>query len=122
MSKGSVSCFGCPIHCRHRFEIKEGRFKGTTGEGPEYASISSLGPTVGNLKLDSVVYLSEMCNQYGIDTISGGNYLGYAMRLFEDGLISEKDVGYAIPWGDHDAIERLMVDTVYRKGFGKCPG
>ncbi|GKT06938.1 aldehyde ferredoxin oxidoreductase family protein [Desulforhabdus sp. TSK] len=118
MSKGSVSCFGCPIHCRHRFEIKEGKFKGTRGEGPEYASIASLGPTLGNLNLESVVYLSELCNQYGIDTISGGNYLGYAFTLFEKGIISREDVGYALQWGDHDAIERLMTDTVYRRNFG----
>ncbi len=118
MGNGSVSCFGCPIHCRHRFEIKSGRFKGTKGEGPEYASISSLGPTLGNLDLDSVVYLSERCNQYGIDTISGGNYLGYAFTLYEKGLITKADVGYALDWGDHDAIERLLTDTVYRKGFG----
>lgn len=118
MSKGSVSCFGCPIHCRHRFEIKAGRFKGTKGEGPEYASISSMGPTLGNLDLDSVVYLSELCNQYGIDTISGGNYLGYAFTLYEKGIITKKDVGYDLNWGDHNAIERLLRDTVYRKGFG----
>lgn len=118
MSKGSVSCFGCPIHCRHRFEIKKGRFKGTRGEGPEYASISSLGPTLGNLDLESVVYLSERCNQYGIDTISGGNYLGYALTLYEKGLITEKEVGYPLAWGDHDAIERLLTDTVYRRNFG----
>ncbi len=118
MSKGSVSCFGCPIHCRHRFEIKEGRFKGTRGEGPEYASISSLGPTLGNLNLESVVYLSELCNQYGIDTISGGNYLGYAFTLYEKGIISQKEVGYPLEWGNHDAIEQLLIDTVYRKGFG----
>ena len=118
MSKGTVSCFGCPIHCRHRYEIKEGRFKGTRGEGPEYASITSLGPTLGNLNLESVVYLSEICNQYGIDTISGGNYLGYMFTLYEKGIISKDDVGYELNWGDHDAIERLLIDTVYRRQFG----
>jgi aldehyde:ferredoxin oxidoreductase len=118
MSNGMASCFGCPIHCRHRYEIKEGKFKGTRGEGPEYASITSLGPTLGNLNLESVVYLSELCNQYGIDTISGGNYLGYALTLYEKGIISKKEVGYALDWGDHDAIERLLTDTVYRRNFG----
>lgn len=118
LSKGSVSCFGCPIHCRHRYEIKEGKFKGTKGEGPEYASISSLGPTLGNLNLESVVYLSELCNQYGIDTISGGNYLGHAFTLYEKGIISKADVGYALEWGDHEAIERLLTDTAYRRNFG----
>ena len=118
MSKGTVSCFGCPIHCRHRYEIMDGRFKGTKGEGPEYASLTSLGPTLGNLDLSSVVYLSERCNQYGVDTISGGNYLGYILTLYERGILSKKDVGYELAWGDHDAIERLLMDTIYRKNFG----
>ncbi|GAB6905110.1 Aldehyde ferredoxin oxidoreductase [Desulfosarcina cetonica] len=118
MGKGSNSCFGCPVHCRHRFEIKEGRFKGTKGEGPEYASIASMGPTLGNLDLSSVVYLSELCNQYGVDTISGGNYLGFAFTLYEKGIITQDDVGYALTWGDHNAIERLLTDTVYRNGYG----
>lgn len=118
MSTGMVSCFGCPLHCRHRYEIKDGKFKGRLGEGPEYASLTSLGPTLGNLDLSSVVYLSELCNQYGIDTISGGNYLAYMFTLFEKGIITLDDVGYALNWGDHDAIERLLMDTVYRNGFG----
>lgn len=117
-SNGMVSCFGCPIHCRHRYEIKNGRFGGHRGEGPEYASITSLGPTLGNLELDSTIYLTEICNQYGIDTISGGNYLAYAFKLYETGIITKRDVGYELKWGDHDAIERLLMDVCYRKGFG----
>lgn len=118
MSNGMASCFACPIHCRHKYEIKAGRFKGTRGEGPEYASLTSLGPTLGNLNLESVVYLSELCNQYGIDTISGGNYLGFAFTLYEKGIISKEDVGYALDWGGHDAIERLLTDTALRRNFG----
>lgn len=117
-SKGMVSCFGCPIHCRHRYEIKNGRFGGLKGEGPEYASIAALGPTIGNLRLDSVLYLTELCNKYGIDVISGGNYLGYAFQLYEKGIITKDDLGYELTWGDHDTIERLLMDTIYRRGFG----
>jgi len=105
-SRGMVACYGCPIHCRHRYAIEGGRFKGTRGEGPEYASITSFGPTLGNLQLESVLYLSELCNKYGIDTISGGNYLGYIFTLYEKGIITNR------------AIEKLLMDTVYRKNFG----
>ncbi|MFH0812249.1 MAG: aldehyde ferredoxin oxidoreductase family protein [Pseudomonadota bacterium] len=117
-SRGMVSCYGCPIHCRHRYEVKEGRFAGIKGEGPEYASITSLGPTLGNLNLASVIYLSELCNKYGIDVISGGNYLGYFFTLYEKGIISKREVGYELTWGDHGAIERLLMDTIYRRNFG----
>lgn len=117
-STGMVSCFGCPLHCRHRYRINDGRFKGSHGEGPEYASVTSLGPTLGNLDLASTVSLSQLCNQYGIDTISGGNYLGYFFTLFEKGIISASDVGYPLEWGSHEAIERLLLDTVFRRGIG----
>lgn len=119
-SNGMVSCFGCPIHCRHRYKVAEGPFKGIRGEGPEYASVTSFGPTLGNLNLASTIYLSELCNKYGIDTISGGNYLGYFFTLYEKGIISKDDVGYELAWGDHDAIERLLMDTVYRRNMGDC--
>ena len=117
-SRGMVSCYGCPIHCRHRYEIKEGSYKGTQGEGPEYASITAFGPTLGNLQLESVLYLSELCNKYGIDTISGGNYLGYIFTLYEKGIITKSDVGYELKWGGHKAIESLLMDTIYRRNFG----
>ncbi len=113
-SKGMVSCFGCPIHCRHRYEI--GNIK---AEGPEYATIASFGPTLGNLDLKSVLKLNDLCNKLGIDTISGGNYFGYFFKLYQDGIITEKDVGYPLEWGNHTAIEKLLYDTAYRKGFGK---
>jgi aldehyde:ferredoxin oxidoreductase len=117
-SQGMVSCYGCPIHCRHRYEVKRGEFKGIKGEGPEYASITSFGPTLGNLNLESILYLTELCNKYGVDTISGGNYLGYIFTLYEKGIISKTDIGYELNWGDHSAIERLLMDTIFRKNFG----
>ncbi len=117
-AKQMVSCFGCPIHCRHRYEVKDEKGKMLKGEGPEYATIASWGPTLGNLDLSSVIKLNELCNRLGIDTISGGNYFGYFFKLFQDGIISKKDVGYSLKWGDHDAIEKLLYDTAYRRGFG----
>jgi aldehyde:ferredoxin oxidoreductase len=48
-----LSCYACPVHCRHRYDIQEGRFSGTKGEGPEYGSIGSLGPKLGILDLDA---------------------------------------------------------------------
>jgi len=118
-AKGMVSCFGCPIHCRHRYEVTDGKGKGSKGEGPEYATIAAFGPTVGNLNLSSVLRLNELCNRYGIDTISGGDYIGYFFKLFQEGIITEEDVGYPLNWGDHDAIERLLTDIAYRRGFGE---
>jgi aldehyde:ferredoxin oxidoreductase len=117
-AKGMASCFGCPIHCRHRYEVTDGVGKGTKGEGPEYATIAAFGPTVGNLNLSSVLKLNDLCNRFGIDTISGGDYLGYFFKLYQEGIITEKDVGYPLEWGNHESIERLLRDIAHRRGFG----
>ncbi len=113
-----VSCFGCPIHCRHRYRVTDGVGKGCEGEGPEYATIAAWGPTLGNLNLSSVIKLNELCNKLGIDTISGGDYFGYFFKLYQDGLITEKEIGYPLDWGNHESIEKLLLDTAYRRGFG----
>ncbi len=117
-AKGMASCFGCPIHCRHRYEVTDGVGKGTKGEGPEYATIAAFGPTVGNLNLSSVLKLNDLCNRFGIDTISGGDYLGYFFKLYQESIITEKDVGYPLEWGNHESIERLLSDIANRRGFG----
>ena len=62
-SNGMVACFACPAHCRHRFSIKEGPYKGIHGEGPEYASIGSLGTKLGNLDLEYIIRAVELCNR-----------------------------------------------------------
>ncbi len=115
---GMLSCFGCPAHCRHRFSIEEGRFKGTKGEGPEYASIGSLGSKLGNLDLQNIIYATELCNRYGLDTISAGSYIAWAMELFQRGMINQDTTDVPLRWGDGEAILRLIHDIAGRKGFG----
>ncbi|MEE8443184.1 MAG: aldehyde ferredoxin oxidoreductase N-terminal domain-containing protein, partial [Dehalococcoidia bacterium] len=81
-STGMMSCFSCPAHCRHRYHLKSSRYPEFVGEGPEYASIGSFGTNLGNVDLENVLYGVELCNRYGLDTISTGAYIGYAMELY----------------------------------------
>jgi aldehyde:ferredoxin oxidoreductase len=117
-STGMVSCFACPIHCRHRFSIKEGKYKGINGEGPEYASIGSLGAKLGNLDLESVLYLVDLCNHYGLDTISTGTYIAWVMELYQRGIIDRKITKISLNWGDIGSIEELIHLIAQRKNFG----
>jgi len=117
-SKGMVACTSCPAHCRHRYHIPEGTYAGTWGEGPEYASIGSMGSKLGNEDLESAIYASELCNRLGLDTISTGSYIAWAMELYQRGIIDDSVVGYPIPWGDREAIIRLLHDIARREGFG----
>jgi len=117
-STGMLSCFGCPAHCRHRFSIEEGKYKGTKGEGPEYASIGSLGSKLGNLDLQNIISATELCNRYGLDTISTGSYMAWAMELFQRGIIDQKMTEIPLSWGDGEAIHQLIHQIARRKGFG----
>ena len=117
-STGMVSCFACPVHCRHRFSVKDGRYKGTRGEGPEYASIGSLGSKLGNLDLENVISATELCNRYGLDTISTGTYIAWAMELVQRGIITREMTKIPLNWGDGEAILALIHLIAHRKDFG----
>jgi aldehyde:ferredoxin oxidoreductase len=117
-SKGMVSCTGCPAHCRHRYHILTGPYAGTMGEGPEYASIGSMGSTLGNADLESAIYATELCNRYGIDTISAGSYIAWAMELYQRKIIDDSTVGYPLRWGDQKVIMKLIHQIARREGFG----
>ncbi len=117
-STGMLSCFGCPAHCRHRFSIEEGKYRGTKGEGPEYASIGSLGTKLGNLDLQNIIYATELCNRYGLDTISTGSYMAWAMELYQRGIIDQEITEIPLNWGDGEVILELLHRIARRKGFG----
>ncbi len=117
-STGMVACSGCPVHCRHRFSMKDGKYKGMRGEGPEYASIGSLGSKLGNLDLENIIHATELCNRYGLDTISTGSYIAWAMELYQRGIIDQEMTETPLNWGDGETILMLIHSIAQRKGFG----
>jgi aldehyde:ferredoxin oxidoreductase len=117
-STGMVACFGCPVHCRHRFSMKDGKYRGTRGEGPEYASIGSLGTKLGHLDLETILYATQLCNLYGLDTISTGSYLAWVMELYQRGIIDERLTKIPLSWGEGKTILDLLDQIAQRRGFG----
>ena len=117
-STGMMACFGCPVHCRHRFSMEEGKHPGTRGEGPEYASIGSLGTKLGHLDLENVIYATQLCNLYGLDTISTGSYVAWAMELYQRGIIDKRTTKIPLKWGDGETIVELLDQIAQRRGFG----
>ena len=79
------ACFGCPVHCSHYYRIGTGKYKGTTGEGPEFETLCSFGSKCGNSNMESILYANNLCNQYGLDTISTGGVIDFAMECFQKG-------------------------------------
>ncbi|MFO3797971.1 MAG: aldehyde ferredoxin oxidoreductase C-terminal domain-containing protein, partial [Anaerolineales bacterium] len=88
-------------------------------KGPEYETIVSFGPNLLNSDLESIVRLGELCDRYGMDTISLGNTIGLAFHLFEKGILTTQETGgLELHWGDLLAIRQLIRMTAYREGLG----
>ncbi|HUJ90829.1 MAG TPA: aldehyde ferredoxin oxidoreductase family protein [Syntrophorhabdales bacterium] len=117
-STGMLSCFACPVHCRQRYAITEGKYKGTRGEGPEYGSIGSLGPKLGSVDPEDIIFACELSNHYGLDTMSMGSYIAWAMELYQRGIIGADLTGIPLDWGNGASIIELIHRIAQRKGFG----
>ncbi len=117
----SKACFACPAGCARLSNVKEKGYEGK-GEGPEYESVASLGAVTGVDNLPAIIKASRMCNDMGMDTISAGVTVGCAMELFERGFLPEKDVGYALKFGDAEGLLDLVQKMASREGFGWIMG
>lgn len=113
------ACFSCPIRCSKIAKVKEGRFKGSFTEGPEYETIWAFGAHCGNTDIPSVIEAEQLCDAYGMDTISVGNVIGFLMDCFERGLITKEDTaGLEFSWGSVETI----IDAVHLIGKREGPG
>ncbi|MDY7036135.1 MAG: aldehyde ferredoxin oxidoreductase family protein [Thermodesulfobacteriota bacterium] len=116
---GVASCFGCTVHCRHKYTLKEGPWKGQYAEGPEYTSQGAFGTEVGNNNLHRLMEGNYLVNKYGLDTLEVGGMISWAMELYEKGLLSEELAGgLNLEWGNMDGVLQLVEDIAFRKGLG----
>jgi aldehyde:ferredoxin oxidoreductase len=113
------ACFACTKPCGKLFEIKSGKFAGVAVDGIEYETLYSLGGACGNADVESVARANELCDLLGMDTISAGVTVGFAMELMQRGIITEKDVGFKLTWDNaSDAVPQMIEMMGNRKGFG----
>jgi len=112
---GRSACQGCVIACGRVVKLGDRAKR----KGPEYETIVGFGPNLLNDNLESIVDLGELCDRYGMDTISTSNIIGLAFHLHEKGVISKIDTGgIGLKWGDTDAIEQLVNRIGRRDGIG----
>lgn len=112
-------CGQCVIGCGRTVQIKEGKYAGIEQGGPEFETIGMLGSNCLIKDMNAVQKLNELCNRYGVDTISGGAALSFAMEAYETGVITkEMTNGDEILWGDVDACIKLLKKITYREDIG----
>jgi len=118
--KGPYACQACPIRCGAIIEQKDGPFAiPAEMHRPEYETIAALGNLLCNDNLEAVIKANDICNRYGIDTISSGTAIAMAMECYENGLISKKDTdGLDLSWGNAEAMVALIEKIAKREGFG----
>jgi aldehyde:ferredoxin oxidoreductase len=111
------ACFSCPIACGRVVRVTNPKYE-CFGEGPEYESDWSMGACCGIDNLDAIAKGNYLCDTLGFDPISAGVTIACGMELFEKGIISTKEVGRSLNFGDADAMVEMIRAIGYREGFG----
>ncbi len=113
------ACHACPVACSKYTYVSTGPYAGTFAKGPEYQTVYGLGTCCSNSSMESVIKASELCNEYGLDTISTGVTIAFALECFEKGILTKKDTdGLELNWGDDAVIVKLVEMIGERKGIG----
>jgi aldehyde:ferredoxin oxidoreductase len=108
-------CLGCPIQCGRISVVETGTYRCRTA-GPEYETIDSFGPQCYCDDAEAIIYANMLCNELGLDTLSTGAAIAFAMECHEDGLLNEEDLD--LSWGNAETIVELVERIAARRGLG----
>ena len=117
---GKEGCFNCPIRCKKRIRIEDGPWEiDPSYGGPEYETLASFG---SNLMIDDLIAICkahELCNRFGMDTISTGATIAFAMECFEKGILTPEDTeGLELHFGNAEVMIHLVKKIALRQGIG----
>ncbi len=113
-------CWHCPIGCGGIMKAGTGKFKYEAGaHKPEYETLAMFGSNCLNNDLASIIKANDICNRDGLDTISAGACIAFALECYEKGIITKQDTdGIEMKWGDAEAIVAMTEKLAKREGFG----
>jgi aldehyde:ferredoxin oxidoreductase len=114
------TCYACTVRCKRVVEVADGPYRvDPQYGGPEYETLATFGSYCGVDDLAAVSYANQVCNQYGMDTISCGATIAWAMDCFERGIISEVDTdGIQLRFGNAEGMVQMVERISRREGFG----
>jgi aldehyde:ferredoxin oxidoreductase len=113
------ACANCPIACKRVVRVADGPYRTEEGPGPEYETCATFGTMIMNRDLAGVIKANELCNRLGMDTISCGAAIAWAMELFEKGILTPQTTGgLDLTWGNMKAVLTLLPRIARREGFG----
>ncbi len=113
-------CFACPIGCGKTVKIDEGPYAGVHGHGPEYETLAGFGGNCLCDDLNAIARMNDLCNRYGLDTISTSAAIAFAMEAYEKGLIGKGETGgLDLTWGNAGAMVEAVHGIAHRQGIGE---
>jgi aldehyde:ferredoxin oxidoreductase len=112
-----TACFNCPVGCDKVYKVRSGEFKGTITSSLEYETLSALGSGVMNSELSAVIKANALCDDWGLDTISAGRSIAFAMELVEKGILSRDECeGLDVSFGNSETVLELLRRIAFREG------
>ncbi|MEM2092953.1 MAG: aldehyde ferredoxin oxidoreductase family protein [Candidatus Bathyarchaeia archaeon] len=118
-SIGVAGCFGCSVHCRHRYVLRDSPFGPIYDEGPEYTTQGAFGTEVYCKRMETLLIANHLVDRYGLDTLDAGSMIAWAIELYEKGIIDDKVTGgIKLEWGNEQLVYELIRMIAYREGFG----
>ena len=116
---GKMGCYSCSARCGMIHTVASGIYKGAHSEGPEYESIWAFTGPIESDSIEASIRADQLCDDYGLDTISTGNTIGFAYELYEKGLINKSDTGgLELIYGKHEPMAALVEKIAMREGIG----
>jgi aldehyde:ferredoxin oxidoreductase len=116
---GRAFCDNCPVGCSQVKIVTQGPYAGYLSEGPEFETTYSLGSNLGIDYLPAVIAGDRLCDEFGIDTVSAGVAIGFAMELYEKGILTDKDTGgIELKFGNHKAMIDMLQQIAFKEGLG----
>ncbi len=115
----NITCHGCPVACGNRTRATEEPYEGITTDGPEYETFWAFGAQCGNRSIDAVIAADHLCDQLGLDTISTGSTIAFAMECTEKGLLKQEEMeGLDLRFGNHPVMVEMIRRIGFREGIG----
>jgi aldehyde:ferredoxin oxidoreductase len=115
-----IACYQCPIGCEAVMKESNGEYKWEAGSyRPEYETLVMLGSNCLITNAASLIKANDICNRYGVDTISAGSVMAFTMECYDKGYITKKDTGgIDMTWGNHQGMVAMLEKLCNREGFG----
>jgi aldehyde:ferredoxin oxidoreductase len=121
LQERKFGCWRCPVSCGGLMKAGTGQYRYPSEvHKPEYETLAAFGSMCLNDNLESIIQAAEICNSSGLDTISAGSTIAFAIECYENGIIDNRDTeGIELKWGNHQAIVEMTRKLARREGFGR---